>query len=609
MRFPPSFIERLRDIALMSDVVGARIPLKQFGREYKACCPFHKEKTPSFTVNNEKNFYHCFGCGAHGDAIEFVRKYENLSYPESIERLAHEVGLPLPELSAQEEKQARVEKTLHDVCEAACVWFEQQLAASSGGIARDYLEKRGLRPQTIRQFRIGYAPDEPRLLHQHLKKNGYDDKLQQEAGLISNRDGRSIYDRFRGRVIFPIRNGRGKVVAFGGRLLQAANNPNLPKYLNSPETPLFKKGELLFNMDLAKSPARKDNMAVVMEGYTDVVAAWQAGILYGVATLGTAVTPMHLQLLWKLAKEPVICLDGDEAGQRAMQKAIDICLPQLAAGRSLRFAVLPVGEDPDSYINEHGKQGFERVLASSKRLSQTIWEYHQKNYTLDLPEGRAALDDTLKSLCEKIPDSNVRQHYSSYFKSKLWERSGTGKNRAKGQGLTRSSHVERMAAQSKAATLDNLTRAMLELLLGCPALLHNDNREEFLAKLDISDIRMAALRDTMLAAAEEVDTHDRSAFLSCIKSRLPEEVLTSVCKKPTAYQQNGAIDEQDARQRWRQTQSAHETAHLEYELQQLQENLGNSMDESTLSRLVEVQNALRQTRQRSHMPAEEEDLV
>ncbi|MGE0753901.1 MAG: DNA primase [Alphaproteobacteria bacterium] len=395
MRFPPSFIERLRQHFVMSDVVGRRIPLKQFGREYKACCPFHQEKTPSFTVNNEKGFFHCFGCGVHGDAIEFVRRYERLTYPEAIEKLAAEGGLALPERSPLEEKKARAEKTLFDVLEAACAWYEQQLSSSGGTVARDYLEKRGLRPETIRTFRIGYAPNEPRLLYNHLKQAGFNDQLQAEAGLISMRDESSVYDRFRGRVIFPIRSGRGKVIAFGGRLLQAGSNPNLPKYLNSPETPLFKKREMLFNLDLAKTPAREHNMLVVMEGYTDVVAAYQAGIHYSVATLGTAVTSDHLHLLWQLAKEPVICLDGDEAGKRAMRKTVELCMPLLAPGKSLRFAVLPAGEDPDSYISKNGKQGFERILAGSGRLSQTIWETYKAGFDLTLPEGRAALEDTL----------------------------------------------------------------------------------------------------------------------------------------------------------------------------------------------------------------------
>jgi len=219
MRFPPSFIERLRSHFLMSEVIGRRIPIKKHGREYQALCPFHNEKSPSFTINDEKGFYHCFGCGAHGDAIEFIRKFERLSYPETIETLAREAGIPLPELTQEQVRRLEVEKTLFDVLEAACQWFEKQLLASGGTIARDYVEKRGLKPETIRAFRIGYAPDDRTALYNHLKTAGFSQALQAEAGLIIIPEDGPPYDRFRGRVIFPIRSSSGKVIAFGGRLI------------------------------------------------------------------------------------------------------------------------------------------------------------------------------------------------------------------------------------------------------------------------------------------------------------------------------------------------------------------------------------------------------
>lgn len=605
MRFPPSFIERLRQHFLMSDVIGKRIALKQFGREYKACCPFHQEKTPSFTVNNEKGFFHCFGCGAHGDAIEFVRRYDRLSYPEAIEQLAREGGLPLPELNPQDEKKAREEKTLFDVLEATTAWYEQQLAATHGTVARDYLEKRGIKPETIRQFRIGYAPNEPRLLYQHLKRAGFNDTLQEEAGLISVRDKDTVFDRFRGRVIFPIRNGRGKVVAFGGRLLQAGATPNLPKYLNSPETPLFKKGEMLFNLDLAKAPAREHGMVVVMEGYTDVVSAWQAGVTYSVATLGTAVTSDHLRLLWQLAKEPVICLDGDEAGKRAMRKAVDMAMPLLVPGKSLRFALLPSGEDPDSYIGKHGKQGFERILASSGRLSQTIWDTFKSGYSLNLPEGRAALEDALKQLCDQITNPTVRQHYLSYFRTQLWERTSGGKQTAAAQ---RSARIQQMVTQSRLNVLDNLARNMLQLLLHFPSFLESDNRDEFIARLDIMDIRLQAVRNAMLAATEEVGVDNREAFLSYIKSQVPDDLINPLLKEKPSKKAD-TLTEEVALRHWKETKHAHEIAHLEYELEQLQESLGSSMNEDSLKRLIELQNQIKTAQSRRHVPVEELDIA
>ena len=513
---------------------------------------------------------------------------------------------PLPEVSPQAARQAAQEKTLFDVLEAACAWYEGQLASSDGTIARDYLEKRGLRPETVRTFRIGYAPGASRQLHNHLTKTGFSDDLQAQAGLIGGRDKGSIYDRFRDRVIFPIRNGRGKVIAFGGRLLQAGSNPNLPKYLNSPETPLFKKREMLYNLDLAKSPARQNNMAVVMEGYTDVVAAYQAGVTYSVATLGTAVTNDHLHLLWQLAKEPVVCLDGDEAGKRAMRKAIDMCLPMLAPGKSLRFAVLPTGEDPDSYIGKHGKKGFEQVLASSGRLSQTIWETLKNGFELDLPEGRAALEDELRKLCEQIPNPSVRQHYLSYFRSQLWEKSGKGKQSA---SRGRSAHIQQMVTQNRLSVLDSLSRNMLRLLLDFPSLLQTDNREEFVARLDIVDIRLQAIRDAMLAATAEVGADDKDTFLAFIKSQLPDELLTALMQDPKAQPRRDKLNEELALHHWKENQRAHEIAHLEYELEQLQETLGHAMDEDGFRRLVELQNTLKKAQSERHALTEDSHLV
>lgn len=606
MRFPPSFIERLREQALMSDIIGRRIALKQFGREYKACCPFHQEKTPSFTINNDKGFFHCFGCGAHGDAIEFIRRYERISYPETIERLARELGIALPEFSPAEAKKAAQEKTLYDVLEAAGLWFEQQLAASSGGGAREYLEKRGLKAETLRQFRLGFAPNEPRLLFQCLERTGFSEALQLEAGLISKRDDGHVFDRFRGRVIFPIRSSKGKVVAFGGRLMQAGANSNLPKYLNSPETPLFKKGEMLFNLDLAKSPARQHNMAVVMEGYMDVIAAYQAGIPYSVATLGTAVTPDHLRLLWQIAKEPVICLDGDDAGKRAMRKAIDIGLPLLSPGLSLRFAVLPTGEDPDSYISRHGKKGFEQILASSGRLSQTIWDTLKGKFALELPEGRAALEDTLRQLCEKITNPTVRQHYLSYFKSRLWEKSA-GSKRTSAQ--PRSAQVAQMAVQDPAAVQDKLVQSMFQLILKFPKLIYTGNREEIVARLEIRDMRLQALRNALLSSVGHAVMEGEDAFFAHLTSQIPDEVLAPLQENNRKLPYRDVTVEEVAVQLWDETVQAYNIVHLKYELVELQKNLGAAMDEPGLKRMVELQNAIKKAQETRHIPVQEADFV
>ncbi len=612
MRFPPSFIERLRSHFLMSEVVGKRVALKKHGREYQGLCPFHQEKTPSFTVNDEKGFFHCFGCGAHGDAIEFVRKHDRLSYPEAIESLARDAGIPLPAISHEETKRAEQEKTLHDVMEAACAWFEKQLVEPAGAIARDYLQRRGLQPETLRTFRIGYAPDDRNGLHQHLSKLSFPTALQVEAGLIIVPEGGgAAYDRFRGRAIFPIRSASGKIVAFGGRLIAAnTTQKNLPKYLNSPETPLFKKGEMLYNLDLAKRPAREANLAVVMEGYMDVVSSAQSGISYAVATLGTAVTPEHLRLLWQNAKEPVMCLDGDAAGMRAMMRTAEVALPLLQPGYSLRFAVLPKGEDPDSYVQKHGKAAFERLLVTSRRLSQLLWEMLSPNYQLDLPEGRAALEEALKKMTDKIQSPSVRQHYSAHFRRQIWAQASASLASAKPMAKPgpsnkptatkarptneRSLHVEQMVLQTYSTALETLARRMLKTVLMFPALLHKSQVEEKLQRMDIRTAPLGALRDVLLAAITETNIDDAELFNAYVHGKLPSDMLQTMLNDSLNLPFSSTLTEEDATLLWSESASAYRLALLQTELQELQDSIGHSMDEATYNRMIEVQSALKQ---------------
>jgi len=596
MRFSPTFIERLRTHFLLSELIGKRIAIKKHGREYHALCPFHNEKSPSFTINDEKNFFHCFGCGAHGDAIEFIKRYERLTYPETIERLARDAGIALPEPSREERQKAQAEKTLFDVLEAASQWFERQLLSTSHTIARDYVEKRGLTPETVRKFRIGYAPDERTALNQHLLMLGFSQKLQAEAGLIIVPDNGQVYDRFRGRLMFPIRNASGKIIAFGGRLL-ANNNSNkaLPKYLNSPETALFKKGEMLFNLDLAKRPAREGNMVVVMEGYMDVVSTAQSGVDYAVATLGTAVTPEHLRLLWQLAKEPVLCLDGDAAGKRAMLRGIEVALPLLKAGFSLRFALLPAGEDPDSYVQKHGKAAYEKILNASKRLSQVMWETLSAQFRLDLPEGRAALEAALTKLCLQIADVAVRQHYQSYFRKMLWEKASPAKTAKSGKAQKqqgRSAQVGHMAIQHHSAALDTLTRRMLKTLTQFPALLHKSTVEETLSRLDIRNPHLDALRNALLSAIGHCDIDNNDAFHEYLHNELPGDMIKTLTDDTLKLPYANTLSLNDALVLWNETASAYQISHLEFELKELQDNIGQSMDEASYTRLIELKQAI-----------------
>lgn len=624
MKFPPAFLDRLRSHFLMSEVIGKRIPIKKHGREYHALCPFHNEKSPSFTINDEKGFYHCFGCGAHGDAVEFVKQFDRLTYPEAIELLARDAGLPMPVASREESRRIEQQKTLYEVLEAAAQWFQAVFTTSTGAAARDYVERRGLSADTIQAFRVGYAPEDRNALHQHLSKLGFPQALQAEAGLIIQPEGGGApYDRFRGRVMFPIRNASGKVVAFGGRLLAStATTKHLPKYLNSPETPLFKKGELLFNLDQAKRPAREQNFVVVMEGYMDVVSTAQSGLGYAVATLGTAVTPEHLRLLWQLAKEPVICLDGDAAGMRAMMRAAEVALPLLQPGYSLRFATLPKGEDPDTYVQKHGKVAFERLLITSRRLSQMLWETVSPRHKLDLPEGRSALEEELKQLTDKIANQSIRQHYSSHFRRQIWTqanampvakpaagmaRTGTTSKSQQVQG--RSAHVEQMVLQHHSAALETLARRMLKTLLMFPQLLHKSQVEEKLHRMEIRNPMLDSLRNTLLGALAAHYIDDTEAFNAYIHSKLPSELLTNLLNDSLNLPFSNTLTEEDATLLWNESASAYRVALLQTELQELQESMNNNMDEAGYNRLIELQSALKQAHAERNFSRAETDVA
>lgn len=400
----------------MSEVVGRRVRLVRKGREHGGLCPFHNEKTPSFTVSEEKGFYHCFGCGAHGDVISFVMETEGLSFPEAVERLAGEAGLAMPQQTPMDREQAVRRKTSYDVLEAATGWFEGQLAGASGAGARRYLAERGLSEETIKTFRIGLAPNNRALMKQALLARDITEEQLVEGGLlIVPEDGGESFSRFRDRVIFPITDRQGRVVAFGGRALGEAK----AKYLNSPETILFHKGKLLFNLHNAREASREAERVVVVEGYMDVIALAQAGIKDAVAPLGTALTEDQLRVLWRLAPEPTLCFDGDSAGQRAAARAIERALPLLQPGYSLRFAYLPEGEDPDSLVSKHGPQAMGDVLDKARPLVDQLWQVKTSRVQIDTPERRAALQTNIEALANLIGDEKVKGFYRSELRNRL----------------------------------------------------------------------------------------------------------------------------------------------------------------------------------------------
>ena len=417
MRFTPEFLEELRARLPVSEVVGRRVKLKRAGKEYKGLSPFQQEKTPSFTVNDQKQFYHDFSTGKHGNIFDFVMETEGVSFPEAVERLASMAGVPLPAVTPDAARHEQRRRTLYDVMELAAKFFSDTLASRNGAKARGYLGDRAISPAVQVQFRIGYAAGERFALKEHLGGHGIPVEDMVEAGLLVHGDDIPVpYDRFRDRVMFPITDLRGRVIAFGGRALEK----DVPaKYLNSPETPLFHKGDNLYNLATARQAAHDGAPIVVVEGYVDVIAMVGAGFAASVAPLGTALTENQLALLWKMADEPILCFDGDRAGQKAAYRAADLALPQLKPGKSLRFALLPEGQDPDDLARSGGRGAIEEVIGAARGLADMIWSREIEGGSFATPERRAALEARIGELTNGIRDEVVRRYYRQDLAERL----------------------------------------------------------------------------------------------------------------------------------------------------------------------------------------------
>ncbi len=417
MRFTPQFLDELKARLPVSEVVGKRVRLTRSGREFKGLSPFNKEKTASFFVNDQKQAWFDFSSGKNGSIFDFVMESEGVTFPEAVERLAQMAGVPLPVVSREDEQRDARRKTLHDVMELAAKFFEATLASRAGAKARGYLADRGLDPATQLKFRLGYAPAERFALKEHLGSHGIPVEDMVEAGLLIAGDDIPLpYDRFRDRVMFPIGDLRGRVIAFGGRALEKDAQA---KYLNSPETPLFHKGGLLYNHHNARQAAHEKGTVIAVEGYVDVISMSVAGFANTVAPLGTALTEAQCALLWKMAEEPILCFDGDRAGRKAAYRAIDTALPLIGPGRSLRFALLPEGQDPDDLARSGGTEAVETVLDQALPLVDLIWLRETEGGTPETPERRAALESRLGELCGLIQDPTLRRYYAAEFQSRL----------------------------------------------------------------------------------------------------------------------------------------------------------------------------------------------
>jgi DNA primase len=405
----PNILDELRNRLSIAEVVGARVKLTRKGREFSGLCPFHSEKTPSFTVSAEKGFYHCFGCGAHGDAITFVMKTQNLPFREALEQLAAQAGLELPKKMQRRDPEAQaLNDRLLRVIQAAQEFFTQQLQTGAGDAARQYLQKRGLSVETQRQFALGYAPDAREVLKSKLQQAGHSIADAVTTGMLIEAEQRAPYDRFRGRIMFPIFNGKQQPIAFGGRILGAGE----PKYLNSPETPLFHKGQTVYALSHATATIGKGKrQAIVVEGYMDAIALHQAGFANAVANLGTALTEQQVQLLWRYGDQVVLCFDGDNAGQRAALRAIERMLPILQPGKEIRFITMPTGFDPDSLILAKGPGAFQALLDQATPFYAALAQMEIGEHRYDTPEARVNLSRRLQQRLAVIADPLLREQY------------------------------------------------------------------------------------------------------------------------------------------------------------------------------------------------------
>ncbi len=519
MTLSPQWLDELRARTVLSAVIAPSVKLIRAGREWKACCPFHNEKTPSFTVNDDKGFYHCFGCGAHGDAIRFLTDQRGMPFMDAVKELAAKAGMDVPAPDPKAKERADRTATLTDVMGEVAEWYAEQLNGLSGAEARDYLKRRGIEMETIQRFGLGFAPDSRSSLKRALDKLG-EDKLVETGMLIKPEEGGDSYDRFRGRLMFPIRDPRGRVIGFGGRIL----GPGEPKYLNSPDTPLFDKGRTLYNIDRASPASRTAKRLIVVEGYMDVIALDRAGIAEAVAPNGTAVTEAQLERMWRLDPSPILCFDGDSAGRKAAIRAALRALPHITPERTLRFVELPAGQDPDDVIRTGGREAFEALIASPEPLDARLWRHEYEAQPLTTPEAWASLKQRLIDHAAGIAHPDLGRIYREDWLNRFYQqRRPTGApspvqrrgSFSKGRFTPPAPPVGPEARTIASSGIDAPTaRALILGFTNYPEEL--PAHCEQLAALDIPDKPTAHMRDELVNAAFSGAALDREGLATIL---------------------------------------------------------------------------------------------
>ena len=542
------FLDELRAKISIADVVGAKVKLTRKGREYTGLCPFHNEKTPSFTVNEAKGFYHCFGCGAHGDIIKFEMDANGLTFMESVEKLAHKIGLEVPRMNRESPEQTEKRNTAYDIMEMAAKFFEKQLKLVGGQRAREYLARRGFGDEIIAKFRLGYAPNNNGLKAQ-LASKGVTEQEMHELGLIAIPEdkNRRSHDFFRDRVIIPIMDKRGRVIAFGGRVM----GDGQPKYLNSPDTPVFNKRRVLYNLNYARDKAFEKRRIVVCEGYMDVIAQAKYGFDYAVAPLGTALTEEQIAEAWKICPEPTLCFDGDNAGIHAAIRSIDRALPILKAGYSLKYVFLPDGMDPDEFLKAKGADEYEKALENTVPLADLLWRKNVEAVVADTPEQKALFEKTLLEEVAKIADEKVRGYYLQDMKNRIYERfrrpareERTERNTdyrrsAEGSGRKKNDKTAKAVARPQPVriTLDELVGKFIAAAMFCyPCLI--GEYEEKAGMFEIKDSGLKLLLEKMAEVYHRDEPADSGALYTALKEEEASGYVDRLWEVKMLRQQN-----------------------------------------------------------------------
>ncbi len=599
MAYPPQFLDEIRDRVSLASVVSRHVKLVRRGREYVGLCPFHNEKTPSFTVVEDKAFYHCFGCGAHGDVIGFSMRVGGAGFREAVEALAKEAGLQIPDELPEDRERAARAKTLHDACAAASAFFEAQLKEPGAQKARDYLARRGLDQATIAHFQLGWAPNARDALKRALGTE-FEAALLVEAGLLRRAENGDTFDFFRNRVIFPISDRQGRVIAFGGRLIEDGE----PKYLNSPDTPIFEKGRTLYALHLAKAGARSDLVPIVAEGYMDVIALHRAGFTGAVAPLGTALTETQLVELWRLGDRPILCFDGDKAGRNAAVRALDRALPLLQPENGLRFALLPESEDPDSLVKSQGAEALATHLEDAMQTSEFIWRLATEERDpafFDTPERILRLQARIYRRIRAIADGQVQREFQHHLMDRIWQL----RRRVRSMRALEKADVPSPALRATRASgwAETTRLRRQETLLVVIALAHpelaRDNIDSF-AALRVRDREVNELWQHVvdrIAAEDGLSGTELLARLDPPLRRIADRLNSSILDRN--HYAHLAGDREFAGLVWRAARAKYELPEIEREHQAAVKQWAEDGGEENLAAVLEYKNEIARLREQS----------